>query len=338
MSWGPCRVDEGLDSAVMVRHLKGSCLDEDRHALSVSADDVLAALQQGKGVDLQGVVLVGDLTFDDLPLTPLTSALTDVPEIAKRLTAERVSAVRVINGPFRLEDVEVRGILASNQDKTGYVLVRGPVTMRGAVMQRALDFSRMIFLDRADFSGMRIGYEGFFMQAIFADDADFTRTDFGTHSRFHQARFVEHVAFTGATFHGLAEFLEVSFAGDAEFSQVRYAQGTGFSGSRFHRVAHFAGARFEREVYFRFTDFQGKANFQRAHFRNTADFTEARFGGGTDFREVVSDTPTKTFGVEFPERSEAVSGIWNPVYWLAGGVLGLLCLAALLLWKRTTRP
>jgi len=67
MAWGPCRLDEGDDAAVMVRHLEGACRDEDRYAFPVSADDVFEALQHGRGVDLQGVVLVGDRSLEHLP-------------------------------------------------------------------------------------------------------------------------------------------------------------------------------------------------------------------------------------------------------------------------------
>ncbi len=302
MAWGPCRVDEGLDAAVMVRHLEGACRDDDRYAFPVSADDVLEALQQGRGVDLRGVVLAGDLSFDRLPLTPFDPDLVGVPAVVKRIEDERVSAVRVINGPFILEDVEVQGVLATNLVQTGYVLALGPVSMRGATIQRAVDFSRMVFLDHADFSGMHIGYEGFFIQALFAGDADFTRTDFGTHSRFHKARFLGTVSFADARFQGLAEFLEVSFAEDVEFAHVHFVQGTGFSGSRFHHRANFSAARFEREVYFRFTTFQGEANFRRTLFHNTADFTEARFGGGTDFHDVIFEKPPQISGVDLPEH------------------------------------
>ncbi len=312
MSWAPCRMDEGVDAEVMVRHLQGNCLEEDRYAFPVSSGDVLEALQQGKGVDLKGVVLAGDLFFDRLPLTPFEANRIGVPAIVKRIEDERVSAVRVINGPFMLEDVEVQGIMSTNLVETGYVLVRGPVSMRGTVIQRAMDLSRMVFLDDADFSEMQIGYEGFFIRAIFAGDADFTRTAFGTHSRFHQARFLEKAAFAGATFQGLAEFMEVSFAGDAGFSRAHFVQGTGFSGSHFHRASNFSAARFEREVYFRFTTFQGEANFQRALFRNTADFTEARFEGGTDFRNVVFEHAPQISGVELSEQGGEASGLQIP--------------------------
>ena len=49
MSWGVCRVEEGTDPRVMVRELTGTCSEEDRQALAVSADDVLAACSRAAG-------------------------------------------------------------------------------------------------------------------------------------------------------------------------------------------------------------------------------------------------------------------------------------------------
>ncbi|MCY4612878.1 MAG: pentapeptide repeat-containing protein [Nitrospira sp.] len=338
MSWGVCRVEEGTDPRVMVRELKGTCGDEDRRALAVSADDVLTTLQQGRGVVLKGVTLAGDLPLDRLRLQPFDPGLVRHAAIAERIEAERVSAVHVIDGPFILEDVEVQGILATNLIEPGYVVVRGPVSLRGSTIRQSMDFSRMVFLDRADFSGMHIGHEGFFIRAMFARDADFTGTSFGTHSRFHQARFLGKAAFTGARFHGLAEFLEVSFREDAEFARARFLQGTGFSGSRFHKTLDLSGARFEREVYFRFTEYQGDADFHRALFRNTADFTEARFRGAVDFREAVFEYPHLVSGVDLPDDvREGGTNVRDRDFLLLFFVLALLGLVLLAVWKKKAR-
>ena len=239
---------------------------------------------------LKGVVLAGDLPLDRLSLEPFEPGLIGHPAIVERIQSEQVSEVRVIHGPFMLEDVEVQGILATNLIKSGYMVVRGPVSLRGSTIQQSMDLSRMVFLERADFSDMHIGHEGFFIRAMFARDADFSRTAFGTHSRFHQVRFLGKAAFTGAGFKGLAELLEVSFAEDAEFGRTRFFQGTGFSGSRFHKTLNLSGSRFDREVYFRFTEFRGHTDFHRALFRNTVDFTEARFQGDVDFRDPSSSS------------------------------------------------
>lgn len=329
MSWGGCRVDKGLDDEVLVRHLRGSCSQEDKTALAVSAAEVLTALQQGKGVELQGVVLTGDLFLDQLPLQLFEPMLVQRPAIVQRIEDEAVSVVRVIHGPFIVEDVEIQGILATNLRAPGYVVVRGPVSLRGTTVRRSMDLSRMVFLDHADFSGMHIGYEGFFIRAVFAKDVDFTRTAFGTHSRFHQALFLGNAAFTDARFLGLAEFLEVSFEGEAGFSHTRFVQGTGFSGSRFRQALDFSDARFEREVYFRFTEFQGAAHFRRALFRNTADFTDARFLADADFRHVVFEKPPQLVGVDFPEPGSEPAGFQNPEYQTLMVLLALLVLLVL---------
>ena len=344
MSWGVCRIEEGTDPRVMVRQLEGTCGDEDRRALAVSADDVLTALHQGKGVVLKGVALAGDLPLDRLRLQPFEPELVRHPVIVERIEAERVSGVRVIDGPFILEDVEVQGILATNTRVRGgkpekeYVVVRGPVSLRGSAIRRSMDLSRMVFLDRADFSGMHVGYEGFFIQATFARDADFTRTSFGTHSRFHRARFLGKAAFTGARFRGLAEFLEVSFAEEAGFARTRFLQGTGFSGSRFHKTLDLSGARFDREVYFRFTEFQGEADFHRTVFRNTADFTEARFRGAVDFREAVFEYPHLVSGVDLPDLgSKGGMSVRDRDFLILLFILALLGLLLLAVWKKKTR-
>ena len=338
MSPGVCRVEEGTDPRVMVRELTGTCSEEDRQALAVSADDVLAALQQGSGVVLKGVVLAGDLPLDRLSLQPFEPGLVKHPAIVERIQAERVSEVRVIHGPFMLEDVEVQGILATNLIKSGYMVVRGPVSLRGSTIQRSMDLSRMVFMERADFSEMHIGHEGFFIRAMFAKDADFTRTVFGTHSRFHQARFLGKAVFTGARFKGLAELLEVSFAEDAEFGRARFFQGAGFSGSRFHKMLDLSGSRFDREVYFRFTEFRGHTDFHRALFRNTADFTEARLQGDVDFREAVFEQPGLLAGIDLPESG----GKGGPTgrdrdFFILLAILAVLWLLLLAMWKKKSR-
>ncbi len=334
-SWGACLVEEGADPRVMVRQLDGTCDNEDRRRLAVSADDVLMALRQDKGVILKGVVLAGDLPLDRLRLQPFQPELVRHPAIVERIEAEQVSMVRIMRGPFILEDVEVLGILATNLIEPGYVLVDGPVSLRGTTIQRSMDFSRMVFLDRADFSGMHVRHEGFFIHAMFAHDADFTRTAFGTHSRFHRAWFLGKAVFTEARFHGLAEFLEVSFAEDAWFARTRFLQGTGFSGSRFHKRLDLSGARFDREVYFRFAEYQGRADFHRTVFRHTADFTEARFREAVDFREAIFEKPSLVAGVDLPTQgSEGDTIVRDRDFLLLLFILALLGLMLLVVWKK----
>src|SRR5262245_65792461 len=63
-----CRIDRPQAGALFKLHLSGECTDKEREANAVQAVRILAAIKEGKEVDLSGVVVSGDLKFDELPL------------------------------------------------------------------------------------------------------------------------------------------------------------------------------------------------------------------------------------------------------------------------------
>ncbi|MDA0738366.1 MAG: hypothetical protein O3A59_05375 [Nitrospirae bacterium] len=288
MSSGPCRLEQPSQpsSHMMVRILVGDCSEEDRTLLAVSAKEVLAALQSGQGVELDGVRLHGDLMLDALPLEAIPKT-EQLPALVKeRFDHEQVTEVRIIKGPLIFRHVDIPGNLATNLVRSGYVIFQGPVSIIKSTFRKSVDFSRAIFQDQVDMAETTIGFEGFFIKAVFLNHVNFAHTLFGTHSRFHKAVFAETASFQEAQFQGLAELLEVEFHQKANFSQIRFALGTGFSGSQFLEVPNFSEAVFEGETFFRFTQFDKGGNFRGSAFRKTADFTEATFGGNSDFSRV----------------------------------------------------
>ena len=64
-----CRVDAqtGPAASVFRLHLGADCSKEEREAKAVQASHLLAAMKQGRAVDLTGAVIQGDLRLDDLP-------------------------------------------------------------------------------------------------------------------------------------------------------------------------------------------------------------------------------------------------------------------------------
>ena len=48
--------------------LSSACTEAEREARAIPAQDLLRALLSGKGIDLAGVVIHGDLLLDELPL------------------------------------------------------------------------------------------------------------------------------------------------------------------------------------------------------------------------------------------------------------------------------
>lgn len=313
MAGGPCRVERPsqTNSSMMVRILVGDCSAEDRKSLAISAQEVFVALQLGQGVELNGVMLSGDLMLDELPLEPIPD-YEQLPGIVKeRFDREALKEVRVVRGPLILHHVEVEGILATNLLNRGYVIVQGPVSITESTFQRSIDFSRTIFLNPINFSENTIRFEGFFIQAMFLNGTNFSETVFGTHTRFHKAVFAGEAKFSDVIFNGISEFLEIGFLEVVDFSHSSFLQGTGFSGSEFHEVPNFSESTFERETYFRFSQFKKGANFRGGVFRKTADFTEATFGGESDFARVVFEEAPQFTDESLAEKFRPGDGLKN---------------------------
>lgn len=328
MSSGPCRLEQPSQpsSQMMVRILVGDCSEEDRTLLAVSAQEVLAALQAGQGVELDGVRLHGDLMLDALPLEGIPNTDHLPALVQERFDHEQVTEVRMIKGPLIFRQVDVPGILATNLVHREYLLIQGPVSITESTFRQSVDFSRAIFQEMFDLSETTISFEGFFIKAIFLNQANFSQVRFGTHSRFHKAVFVGTASFHEAEFQGLAELLEVGFSQEADFSQSRFAQGTGFSGTKFREVPNFSETTFEAETFFRFTEFDKGGNFRGSTFRKTADFTEATFGGKSDFSRVAFEEAPQFTDEGLKDKFRGSPGLQG-----SQSLAGLFVLAGLIL-------
>jgi len=272
-----CQVEAPVSGpgVALTRHLGADCTEQEREARAVDAAQLLQAFREGKGIDLSGVVVRGDLYLDTLPVGPLPPELEGMKELQGR-------AVRVIPGSMTIVNSVVRGAIRHGSTQ-GLLVVQGPVRFSGTRFEQLVDLSRALFMQPVTLSGARFLRESYFVQGRFLGGVFAEKTAFGPHTRFHRSVFQGPVTFQQSGFNGLAEFLEVVFEKDVNLSRTYFKSGTGFSGSRFHGLADFSEASFDREAYFTFTLFDGDANFHRATFRSTADFSDASFKGRDDF-------------------------------------------------------
>ncbi|MGH7148975.1 MAG: hypothetical protein ACREIJ_13890, partial [Nitrospiraceae bacterium] len=95
-----CQVETSAPGPGMAltRHLGADCTEQEREAQAVDAVQLLQAFREGKGIDLSGVVVQGDLSLDTLPLGPLPSELPEL-EGMKELQGREV---RVVSGSMRI--------------------------------------------------------------------------------------------------------------------------------------------------------------------------------------------------------------------------------------------
>ena len=311
-------------------HVEGPCSPEEHVALAVRAADILEALEHGRSIDFEGVLVVDDVMLDRLPLHDL-STRSDIPQgVRARLQQQRLAAVRVIPGSLSIRHSQFTQVLATNLVE-GALLMLGEVDFTGTVFQRSIDLSKTVFVGPLKFSKVRVDYEGFFIGSQFDQAVDFSHVAFGTHSRFHKADFRDDVTFADAHFAGVAEFLEVAFRQGADFSRSHFASGTGFSGSVFEGRADFSAVTIDQEIYFRFTEFKQPASFQKARFRDVVDLTNAKFDGGVDFSGVKFHSPPELTGSNVPSGAVSAQD-WRSHQAELGIFAGLVIMVLFYFW------
>ena len=332
MSVEACRLLQappGSENVLWV-HVEGPCLPEEKEALAVRGGDLLEALEKGKYIDLDGVLVVDEVRLDLLPLHALSEHPTIPTAVEKRLQQQGIAAVRVIPGALSIRHSRFEKVLATNLVE-GALLMLEAVDFTGTVFQQSIDLSKTVFVGPLKFSTVRVDFEAFFIGSQFDQAVDFSHVTFGTHSRFHKARFRDRVTFANARFTGVAEFLEVEFQRAADFSRSTFAGGTGFSGSVFEGAADFSAITADHEIYFRFTEFRESVTFTHAQFHKVVDFTNARFDGVQDFSGVVFLTPPELTGSNVPPDAVLAQG-WRSQQVRLGIFAGLGILVLFYLW------
>jgi uncharacterized protein YjbI with pentapeptide repeats len=307
-------------SQLFVRHLSGECSKADREAHAVHAVEVLEALKAGKGISLQNAFLTGSVLLTELPSVPVAS-LELTPTVLSRMSRARVSDVRVIRGPFMIQNSVVEGIidtqlkpdLLEHRLLGDMVVIQGPVSFVGTTFVKDVDWSRTVFTDTVDSSGAIYLGDAFFLYCVFTKPTTFAKTAFSANTRFYQTVFAAPVTFLRAGFNGLTNFLSVSFQKEASFSRAYFKMGTGFSGSRFEGISDFSEAVFEKAAFFTSTVFAADAYFRRVTFRGDVNFSDAAFKGHADFAKVFyTEEPNFTRTVFASPRWTA--GFENPVF------------------------
>ena len=319
-----CQVETSASGpgVALTLHLGVDCTEQEREARVVDATQLLQAFREGKGIDLSGVVIRGDLSLDMLPVGPLPSELEGMKELQGR-------EVRVIAGSMTIVNSMVRGAIR-HRSTQGLLVVKGPVTFSGTRFEEVVDLSRAVFMQPMTLSGAVFLRESYFVQGRFLRDLFAEKTAFGPHTRFHRSVFQGPVTFQQSGFNGLAEFLEVVFEKDANLSRTYFKLGTGFSGSRFQGLADFSEASFDREAFFTFTRFDGDAYFRRATFRSTADFSDASFKGRDDFSKAMFEKGPQFTRTARSATGQAPLGLENQTGQYAI-ILSLLVFSALLI-------
>lgn len=277
-------------TAVFTLHLHPTCTEAEREARAIPAQDLMRALAAGKGIDLAGVVIEGDMVLDELPAQKVSVVQGLSLEDRRLLEGLNDDEVHVIRGPFVIKHSRVKGRIV-NRLKRGFLLITGPVVLVHTEFVGLVDLSRTVFLGLVDGSNAKFEQESYFVQDRFTQGAMFTDGRFGPHARFHRSVFSGPAIYRGADFAGLTEFLEVVFEQDVNFSRAAFHMGTGFSGAHYRGKSDFSSTQFDREAFFLFARFDRAVTFASARFNSQADFSDASFQASDDLTQATFARP-----------------------------------------------
>lgn len=345
VAWAACTVERDRvgEPALFVRHFSPDCSQSERVAQAVPSVEILRALKAGKGLSIKHAVVSGDLLLTQLLSAPVAS-VTLPDSVRAALAQSRVTEVRVIRGPFSIQDSVVDGILDTQfkPDMVEHrllgdrVVIQGPVAFRGTTFRKAVDLSQTVFLgpvesDQAVFLG-----DALFLACIFDQPATFEKTAFAGSARYYQTVFHEPVTFLRAGFNGLTNFLSVTFQKEASFSRAYFKMGTGFSGSRFEGISDFSESLFEQNAFFAHAVFVADTYFRRATFRGEVNFSDAVFKAKDDFAKVFYQQAPNFTRAQFAGPRSSI-GLDNPVFLAAAaGALAVFLAVFIAILKRNT--
>jgi uncharacterized protein YjbI with pentapeptide repeats len=136
------------------------------------------------------------------------------------------------------------------------------------------DFSKCVFSDHVDFSGVSFNNASF-SGSRFEKAVTFSRGRLDP-ANFENVEFLSDADFSGSSF-GLAVFQSALFKGKATFARVEWGGVVRFRGALFSGSADFVGGAFHQQAQFDHSRFEIGADFSQSHFQEGMDLQHACF-------------------------------------------------------------
>ena len=246
----------------------------------IAADEIVRTVADGQPVELDGMVIIGDLD------------LHEVERVARTFTCTRCTfggSIRASNVIFeRMVDLS-GSTVAGDVDFSGAIF-------RDAFLMRALDGRSAGVTGPVSFSLASFGGRANFEGAAFGSDVDFRVAQFGGEASFADASFARDVLFDSATFGAMTRFnasptTDAAIGGTARFTAATFQQKADFRQRQFLGQVLFDGASFE-VADFTLARFFDDVTFDGATIEGTGVFRSTRFRGDLKFRNVILRGPT----------------------------------------------
>jgi hypothetical protein len=245
---------------------------------SVSASEIIAALENNKAINLQNKVINGDLDFSSLSSNSSFN--------------ESFSQYQVSKGIY-FKDCHFKGkviFTKTEKDHNSIGKFQSYLSFINCgfdddVLAKSLDVSGILSFSDCTFSKL----------ANFEDlnamhDVSFIHTMFNGEARFHNSVFHRKLTMMRSDFANTMSFQGSSFGGDVQLSDVKFLGYADFGICYFHQSAFFNYSVFQKTSIFNQCIFDNRAEWNNAKFY-TLEMINTQFRGTTQFKQAeVSGT------------------------------------------------
>jgi uncharacterized protein YjbI with pentapeptide repeats len=226
---------------------------------TMSSKEVFEMIDKGQAVNLQDVVIEGDLDLTELSNKRRNKKNSDESYVSN-VTASISFKKCVFKGDF---------IAYKHVDrKTGKNFGGITINWEGNGITHTADFYSGVTFDDCEFKGASE-----FKYSSFKEGAKFSASGFSQDANFKYASFDENAYFDGCDFDKYASFKYTNFEKDADFYNVV-----------FDGTADFKYTNFDMRSTFKNTTFNAFADFKYANFDESRNFNNTQFKGGSDFK------------------------------------------------------
>ena len=125
-----CLIEGSGSQGLFKTHLSPGCTKIERESRAIDAGALMAALKQGQTIDLEGVVIRGNLTFEALPVS-------SNPPVIDGVISREDKDIRVVTGGVSIVNSTVQGTML-HRSVASTLVFRAPVRFAGTTFEEVV--------------------------------------------------------------------------------------------------------------------------------------------------------------------------------------------------------
>jgi len=231
----------------------------------VFAGNILKQIEEGESVNLNDVIIEGDL------------------DLKKLENLSIISSIRICNSTIN-GTIDFQNKILENEFYIYDTIIKDKANFRGTQFNEDINVKRSRFYKNIDFRGSKFKGNASFWESQFNRTADFSDSTFRDHASFWHDQFRGYTSFFESQFNKTIDFSRSSFNEYSDFTGSHFNGSADFRWSLFCNETLFTHAKFNDIANFSKSQFKADANFKSSLFNHIADFNNAQFSGNIDFK------------------------------------------------------